>query len=70
MDCRIMFVILWVTHLLILIHLATLWIIYSRRVIDKTDWANTIDPYMETARFNTTINTGTEKLMKTVAQQV
>ena len=45
------------------------WIIYSRRVIDKTDWANTIDPYMETARFNTTINTGTEKLMKTVAQQ-
>ena len=45
------------------------WIIYSRRVIDKTDWANRIDPYMETAEFNTTINTGTQKLMKTVAEQ-
>ena len=45
------------------------WVIYSRKVTDKTDWANKIDPYMDSDDFSYTISTGTQRLMKTKAQQ-
>ena len=45
------------------------WVIYSRKVIDKTEWANRIDPYMTDANFRTAINIGTEQLYKTKAEQ-
>ena len=45
------------------------WVIYSRKVIDKTEWANRIDPYMTDADFKTAINIGTEQLYKTKAEQ-
>ena len=45
------------------------WVIYSRKVIDKPYWGNTIDPYMDDADFRSLIAGGTEKLHKTVAQQ-
>ena len=45
------------------------WVIYSRKVIDKTEWANRIDPYMTDANFRTVINIGTEQLYKTKAEQ-
>ena len=44
-------------------------IIYSRRVRDKQYWANTIDPYMDQADFNSLVNAGTERLYKTVAER-
>ena len=45
------------------------WVIYSRKVIDKTEWAIRIDPYMEDADFRTAISIGTEQLYKTKAEQ-
>ena len=45
------------------------WVIYSRKVIDKTEWANRIDPYMTDSDFRTAINIGTEHLYKTKAEQ-
>jgi DNA polymerase I-like protein with 3'-5' exonuclease and polymerase domains len=45
------------------------WVIYSRRVLDKTDWGNRIDPYMGEGEFRSLINTGTERIYKTVATQ-
>ena len=45
------------------------WVIYGRRVIDKPDWANQIDPYMRDSDFRTMIMMGTRKLMKTRAEQ-
>jgi hypothetical protein len=45
------------------------WVIYSRKVIDKTEWANRIDPYMTDADFRTAISIGTEQLYKTKAEQ-
>ena len=45
------------------------WVIYGRKVIDKADWANKIDPYMDDASFRSMVSYGTERLYKTVAQQ-
>jgi DNA polymerase I-like protein with 3'-5' exonuclease and polymerase domains len=45
------------------------WVIYSRKVLDKTEWANRIDPYMDDAEFRTTMNIGTQKLSKTIAEK-
>jgi len=43
------------------------WVIYGRKVIDKTDWANSIDPYMKDSDFRNLINRGTEIVYKTSA---
>ena len=45
------------------------WVIYSRKVKDKTYWANTIDPYMDDADFRSLLSSGTERLYKTKAVQ-
>jgi DNA polymerase I-like protein with 3'-5' exonuclease and polymerase domains len=45
------------------------WVVFGRKVIDKTDWANRIDPYMSESDFRDTIMMGTKKLMKTRAEQ-
>ena len=45
------------------------WVIYSRKVIDKTEWAIRIDPYMDDTDFRSAIGIGTEQLYKTVAEQ-
>ena len=45
------------------------WVIYGRKVIDKPDWANKIDPYMDDAEFRSMVSHGTERLYKTVAKQ-
>jgi DNA polymerase I-like protein with 3'-5' exonuclease and polymerase domains len=45
------------------------WVIYGRKVLDKTEWANRIDPYMDDSEFRSTINIGTKRLYKTVAEQ-
>jgi DNA polymerase I-like protein with 3'-5' exonuclease and polymerase domains len=45
------------------------WVIYGRKVLDKTEWANRIDPYMSDSDFRTAINIGTEQLYKTKAVQ-
>jgi DNA polymerase I-like protein with 3'-5' exonuclease and polymerase domains len=45
------------------------WVIYSRKVKDKTYWGNTIEPYMDDADFRSLVATGTERLYKTIAQQ-
>ena len=45
------------------------WVIYGRKVIDKTDWAGKIDPYMDDVEFRSMVSYGTERLYKTVAQQ-
>ena len=45
------------------------WVIFGRKVMDKTDWANRIDPYMSESDFRDTIMMGTKKLMKTRAEQ-
>ncbi len=45
------------------------WVIYSRKVLDKTYWANTIDPYMDDQDFRSLLSSGTERLYKTKAVQ-
>ncbi len=45
------------------------WVIYGRKVLDKTEWASRIDPYMDDSDFRTTISVGTRRLYKTVAEQ-
>jgi DNA polymerase I-like protein with 3'-5' exonuclease and polymerase domains len=45
------------------------WVIYSRKVNDKTYWANAIDPYMNDADFRSLIASGTERMYKTRAEQ-
>jgi len=45
------------------------WVIYGRKVIDKTEWANRIDPYMEDADFRRTIKIGTQVMFKTKAEK-
>jgi len=45
------------------------WVIYGRKVLDKTEWANRIDPYMDEDDFRTTIQIGTKRLHKTIAEQ-
>ena len=45
------------------------WVIYGRKVIDKTEWASRIDPYMSDTDFRDTIRVGTKRLYKTIAKQ-
>ena len=45
------------------------WVIYSRKVLDKTEWAIRIDPYMDDTDFRNAIKIGTEQLYKTKAEQ-
>ena len=43
------------------------WVIYGRKVIDKTEWANSIDPYMTDVNFRNLIIQGTNVVHKTRA---
>ena len=43
------------------------WVIYGRKIIDKTDWANSIDPYMSDTEFRRLVSRGTEIVYKTHA---
>jgi len=43
------------------------WVIYGRKIIDKTDWANSIDPYMSDTNFRRLVSNGTEIVYKTYA---
>ena len=45
------------------------WVIYGRKVKDKTEWANSIDPYMGDVDFRNLIIQGTEVMYKTRAVQ-
>jgi DNA polymerase I-like protein with 3'-5' exonuclease and polymerase domains len=45
------------------------WVIYGRKVLDKTEWAAHIDPYMSNSEFDRMMSSGTKRLYKTVAQQ-
>jgi len=45
------------------------WVIYSRKVVDKTYWGNAIDPYMDDADFRSLVASGTERVYKTKAEQ-
>ena len=45
------------------------WVIYSRKVVDKPDWGNKIDPYMDNNDFRTMVSEGTTRLYKTKAEQ-
>ena len=45
------------------------WVIYSRKVKDKTLWSNTIEPYMKDSAFKDLIRGQTERMYKTYAVQ-
>ena len=45
------------------------WVIYGRKVLDKTEWASKIDPYMSDTEFSNMMSSGTERLYRTIAQQ-
>ena len=45
------------------------WVIYGRKVLDKSEWAERIDPYMSSGEFDRMMSSGTKRLYKTVAQQ-
>jgi DNA polymerase I-like protein with 3'-5' exonuclease and polymerase domains len=45
------------------------WVIYGRKVIDKNDWSELIDPYMPETEFNQLILTRTQRMYRTVAEQ-
>ena len=45
------------------------WVIYGRKVMNKTDWATQIDPYMSDKEFNHLLSTGTQRLYRTTAVQ-
>ena len=45
------------------------WVIYGRKIKDKTHWANSIDPYMDDVDFRNLIIQGTTVLHKTRAEQ-
>mgnify|MGYP003113789361 FL=1 len=45
------------------------WVIYSRKVIDKNEWAERIDPYMKEDDFRQLILTHTKRLYRTNAVQ-
>ena len=45
------------------------WVVYSRKVIDKTVWANSTDPFMRDGTFRNLINTHTNRVYKTRAVQ-
>ena len=45
------------------------WVIFSRKVIDKTDWVNNINPYMTTTDFKNLVESKTKIVYKTKAKQ-
>ena len=45
------------------------WVIYGCKIINKTDWATQIDPYMSDKEFNHLLSTGTQRLYRTTAVQ-
>ena len=45
------------------------WVIYSRKPLDKTVWANAIDPYMPSLKFKEGIKKYTKVVRKTKAKQ-
>ena len=45
------------------------WVIYGRKVLDKTYWANTIDPFMPDTDFRSLVDGGTKVLYKSKAEQ-
>jgi DNA polymerase I-like protein with 3'-5' exonuclease and polymerase domains len=45
------------------------WVIYGRKVLDKTEWSGKIDPYMSNTEFNNMMSSGTKRLYRTVAEQ-
>jgi len=45
------------------------WVIYGRKVKDKTEWGNSIDPYMTSSDFKQAIAEGTERLYRTDSRQ-
>ena len=45
------------------------WVVYGRKVLDKTEWANSIDPYMNDIYFRNLVIQGTEVVHKTRAVQ-
>ena len=45
------------------------WVIYGRKVIDKSDWASMVDPYMPDDEFRQMVATRTQRLYRTNAVQ-
>ena len=45
------------------------WVVYGRKVMDKAEWGQKIDPYMDGPDFNNMVQYGTELLYKTKAEQ-
>ena len=45
------------------------WVVYGRKVIDKAEWGQKIDPYMDGPDFNNMVQYGTELIYKTKAEQ-
>ena len=45
------------------------WVVYGRKVLNKAEWANQIDPYMDANDFYQMVQNGTERLFKTKAEQ-
>ena len=45
------------------------WVVYSRKVKDKNVWSNSIEPYMKATPFNALINSQTERVYRTYAEQ-
>ena len=45
------------------------WVIYGRKVIDKSDWASMVDPYMPNDEFRQMVATRTQRLYRTNAVQ-
>ena len=45
------------------------WVIYGRKVKDKTDWVTAIDPYMTSSDFKEALSKHTERLYRTEATQ-
>ena len=45
------------------------WVVYGRKVKSKMDWATKVDPYMDSKEFDRLLNTDTERLYRTTAEQ-
>jgi DNA polymerase I-like protein with 3'-5' exonuclease and polymerase domains len=45
------------------------WVIYGRKVLDKSDWASMVDPYMTDTEFRQMVATRTQRLYRTNAVQ-
>ena len=45
------------------------WVIYGRKVLDKSDWSSMVDPYMTDTEFRQMVATRTQRLYRTNAVQ-